>query len=66
MSWQLRTEMVSPKLIKLIDETTVHRASAEESQHSWAVCLLTFCETSFEFAELVPHLNMSYYIILIF
>ena len=37
-----------------------HWASAEESQNSWAVCpctvcLLTFCKTSFEFAELAPH-----------
>ena len=30
--------------------------SVSVSQNSWAVCLLTFCETSFEFVELAPHL----------
>ena len=44
-----------------------HWASAEESQNSWAVCpctvcLVTFCETSFEFAELAPHWGSSFQI----
>ena len=45
-------------------------ASVEENQNSWAfcpctVCCLTFCETSFEFSELAPHLNHLFHISLI-
>ena len=48
-----------------INYSNGHSASAEESQNSWAVCpctvcLLTFCEPSFEFAELAPHWYVVY------
>ena len=36
-----------------------HWASAEEIQNSWAVCPLTLCQTSSEFAELAPHWPLS-------